>query len=155
MILTNLNWTHYETDESQLNPDEARKQKSRALTHGGGPMKVPSRPPWTTNFSSPFEGKTPEDVARHLSGAEDAPGHLNRMYCAILDEQSAKVRSVLLMKTKRTEGDNLPPGCEKWEIVKVREEWKEADAVLQSASVGVSLLEEILWNQYANLQKSR
>ncbi|KAF2716059.1 hypothetical protein K431DRAFT_316818 [Polychaeton citri CBS 116435] len=154
VILTTLDWTHYDNDEAQLTPDEARKQKSKVFAYGGGPMKVPSRPLWTTNFSSPFEGKAPEDVARFLKKAEDAPGHLDRRYCAILDKQSEKDRSVLLVKTKRSEGDNLPSECKYWEIVKLREEWKEANAVLQSASVGVSSLEEILWNQYSDKQRS-
>lgn len=112
-------------------------------------MRVPSRPPWTHTFQSPFLEKGAEDVAKILREAEDAPGHLNRKYCAILDEQSEKDRTVLLVKTQRSGEDNLPSGCENWEIVKVREEWKEANAVLQSASAGVSSLEEILWNQYS------
>jgi hypothetical protein len=145
--ITTTDWSQYSKNEAKLDSEEAKKQHAKYLTHGGGPMKVPSRPPWSKDFESPFLDQAPEDVAGALRAAEGAPGDLSRDYCIILDLQTIEDRTALLVKTKKDEGDNLPPGYGETPIVKVRESFKEANGLVVSASVGVSFLVETLWNQ--------
>jgi hypothetical protein len=139
VLTTTTDWSQYSKNEAKLDPKEAKD--------GGGPMRVPSRPPWTEVFESPFLDQTPEDVAGVLRAAEGIPGDLSRDYCIILDPQTKEDRTALIVKTKKDEGDNLPPGHGETPIVKVRESFKEANGLVVSASVGVSSLVETLWNQ--------
>ena len=155
VLITTTDWSQYERNEARLDPEEAKKQHVKYRTHGGGPMRIPSRPPWQENndFESPFLDATPEHVATALRGAEGAPGDLSRNYCVILDRQTTEDRTALLVKTKRDEADNLPPGNEETSIVKVRETFKEANGLIASASVGVGSLVEILWNRHGRKWK--
>jgi hypothetical protein len=145
--------TEYEQNEARLDPDEAEKQHAKYRTHSGGSMRVPLRPPQTEEFESPFLDQTPEDVAESLRAAKGAPGDLSRDYCVILDLQTTEDRTVLLVKTKKDEADNLPPGHAETPIVKVRESFKEANEPVVSASVGVSSLVETLRNQQGEKSK--
>jgi hypothetical protein len=110
-------------------------------------MRIPSRPPWNEVFESPFLDQTPEDVAGVLRAVEGAEGEMSRDYCVILDLQTVEDRTVLLVKTKRDEGESLPPGYSETSIVGVRETFREANGLVMSASVGVSSLSGTLWNQ--------
>ena len=151
VLITTTEWSQYERNEARLDPEEAEKQHVKYRTHGGGPMKVPSRPPWKEDddFESPFLDATPEQVAEALRGAEGAPGDLSRDYCVILDRQTTVDRTALLVKTKRDEADNLPPGSDQeTPIVKVRESFKEANGLIASASLGVGSFVETLWNRH-------
>ena len=150
VLITTTDRSQYERNEARLDPEEAKKQHVKYRTHGGGPMRIPSRPPWQENndFESPFLDATPEHVATALRGAEGAPGDLSRNFCVILDRQTAEDRTALLVKTKRDETDNLPPGIEETSIVKVRETFKKANGLIASASLGVNSLIEMLWNQH-------
>jgi hypothetical protein len=147
VLITTTDWSQYVGNEVKLDPSEAKKQHAKYRTHGGGPMRVPSRPPWSDDFESPFLDQTPEDVAGALRAAEGAPGDLSRDYCIVLDLQTTEDRTVLVVKTKKDEGDNLPPGHEETSIVGVREIFGEANGLVVSASVGVSSLVGTLWNQ--------
>jgi hypothetical protein len=147
VLITTTDWSQYSKDEARLSPSEAKEQHIKYRTYGGGPMRVPSRPPWTEEFESPFLDQTPEDVAEALRAAEGAPGEMSRDYCVMLDLQTTEDRTALLVKTKRDRGDNLPPGYGETPIVKVRETFKEANGLVVSASVGVSSLVGTLWNQ--------
>jgi hypothetical protein len=155
VLITTTDWSQYEKNEVRLDLSEASKQRAKYRTHGGGPMRIPSRPPWQENndFESPFLDATPEHVATALRGAEGAPGDLSRNYCVILDRQTAVDRTALLVKTKRDGADNLPPGNEDTPIVKVRETFKEANGLIASASVGVGSLVETLWNRHGRKWK--
>jgi len=153
VLITTTDWSRYANNEAELDPEEARKQHAKYRSHGGGLMRVPSRPPWEIHFESPFLDQTPEDVAGTLRAADGAPGDLSRDYCIILDWQTIQDRTALLVKTKRAEGDNLAPGHEKTPIVKVRESFKEANGLITSASVGVSSLVGTLWNQQGSNSK--
>jgi hypothetical protein len=62
-------------------------------------------------------------------------------------------RTVLLVKTKRAEGESLPPGHVETSIVGVRETFGEANGLVMSASVGVSSLVGTLWNQQGKRAK--
>lgn len=141
------------TDWSQYRKNEAAKQLTKYRTHGGGPMRIPSRPPWKDEFESPFLNQTPENVAEALRAADSAPGDMSREYCIILDRQTTEDRTALLVKTEKAEGENLPPGHEKTPIVKVRETFKEANGLITSASVGVGSLVGTLWNQHGSRSK--
>ena len=153
-LITTTDWYQYEKNEARLDPEEAKKQRAKYRTHGGGPMKVPSRPPWKDDdFESPFLYATPEHVAEALRAAKGVPGGLSRDYCIILDRQTTEDRTALLIKTKRDEAENMPPGNEKTPIVKVRETFKEANGLITSASVGVSSLVQTLWNQQGSKSK--
>ena len=151
-MITTTDWSRYEKNEARLDPEEAKKHEhAKYCTYGGGPMKVPSRPPWKEDddFESPFLDATPEQVAEALRGAEGAPGDLSRDYCVILDRQTTVDRTALLVKTKRDEADNLPPGSDQeTPIVKVRESFKEANGLIASASLGVGSFVETLWNRH-------
>ena len=47
VLITTTEWSQYERNEARLDPEEAKKHEhTKYRTHGGGPMKVPSRPPW-------------------------------------------------------------------------------------------------------------
>ena len=117
-------------------------------------MRVPSRPPWIDDdFESPFLDAAPEHVAEVLRAADGIPGNLSRDYCIILDRQTKEDRTALLVKTKKDEADNLPPGNEETPIVKVRETFKEANGLITSASTGVSSLVNTLWNQQGSKSK--
>jgi hypothetical protein len=151
VLITTTDWSQYEKNEARLDPEEAKKQHVKYRTHGGGPMRIPSRPPWKyDSFESPFLDATPEHVAEALRAAQGIPGDLSRSYCIILDRQTTEGRSVLLVKTKRDEADNLPPGNEETRIVTVRETFKEANGLIVSVSVGVSSLVNALWNRQGN-----
>lgn len=104
-------------------------------------------------FESPFLDQTPEDVAKALRAAECSPGDLSRDYCIILDRQTTEDRTVLLVKTKKTEGDNVPLVYGNTQTVQVRETFKEANGLAMSASAGVSSLAETLWNQQGRKSK--
>ena len=151
-MITTTDWSRYEKNEARLDPEEAKKHEhAKYCTYGGGPMKVPSRPPWKEDddFESPFLDATPEQVAEALRGAEGAPGDLSRDYCVILDRQTTVDRTALLVKTKRDEADNLAPGSDQeTPIVKVRESFKEANGLIASASLGVGSFVETLWNRH-------
>lgn len=67
----------------------------------------------------------------------------------ILDDQSRKDKSVLLVKTSGSEGDKFPSGCEGCDIVKVGKQWKK------SAGAAVGSSESILWNQCAKQRTVR
>ena len=154
VLITTTDWSQYKKNEAKLDPEEAKKQHAKYRTHGGGPMRVPSRPPWKDDdFKSPFLDAAPEQVAESLRAAEGAPGDLSRDYCIILDRQTTDDRTALLVKTKRDETDNLPPGNEEAAIVKVRETFKEANGLVTSASTGVSSLTKTLWNQQRSKSK--
>ena len=151
-MITTTDWSRYEKNEARLDPEEAKKHEhAKYCTYGGGPMKVPSRPPWKEDddFESPFLDASPEQVAEALRGAEGAPGDLSRDYCVILDRQTKVDRTALLVKTKRDEADNLAPGSDQeTPIVKVRESFKEANGLIASASLGVGSFVETLWNRH-------
>lgn len=153
-MITTTDWSRYEKNEARLDPEEAKKHEhAKYCTYGGGPMKVPSRPPWKEDddFESPFLDASPEQVAEALRGAE---GALSRNYCVVLDRQTTEDRTALLVKTKRDEADDLPPGSDQeTPIVKVRETFKEANGLIASASVGVGSLVEILWNRHGRKWK--
>jgi hypothetical protein len=153
VLITTTDWSQYSKNEAKLGPEEAEKQHAKYRTHGGGPMRIPSRPPWKEKFESPFLDQTPEDVAGALRAVEDAPGDLSRDYCVILDLQTTEDRTALIVKTKKDEGDNLPPGHEETSIVAVRETFREANGLVVSASVGVSSLVGTLWNQQGRRAK--
>ena len=154
VLITTTDWSRYEKNEARLDPEEAKKHEhAKYCTYGGGPMKVPSRPPWKEDddFESPFLDASPEQVAEALRGAE---GALSRNYCVVLDRQTTEDRTALLVKTKRDEADDLPPGSDQeTPIVKVRETFKEANGLIASASVGVGSLVEILWNRHGRKWK--
>ncbi|KAK4505936.1 hypothetical protein PRZ48_003901 [Zasmidium cellare] len=147
VIITHRDWPRYNVTEALLGPEEAASRHSNVLTHGGGPMRVPSRPPWTEDFDSPFVHHTPEDVAKILREADGIPRHLFKDYCIIMDEQTWDDRTVLLVKSKRSLGERLPPGYDDSPIVNVRESFKEVNGIVQAVSVGQGSLAEILWNQ--------
>ena len=154
VLITTTDWSQYEKNEAKLDPEEAKKQHAKYRTHGGGPMKVPSRPPWKDDdFKSPFLDAAPEHVAEALRAAEGVLGDLSRDYCVILDRQTTEDRTALLVKTKRDETDNLPPGNEETSIVKVRETFQEANGLITSAESGVSSLVKTLWNQQGSKSK--
>lgn len=154
VLITTTDWSQYENNEARLDPEEAKKQRAKYRTHGGGPMRVPSRPPWKNDddFESPFLDATPEHVAEALRAAESVPGDMSRDYCIILDRKATEDRTALLVKTKRDEADKLPLEDEDTSIVKVRETFKEANGLVTSASVGVSSLVQTLLNQQGNNQ---
>lgn len=67
----------------------------------------------------------------------------------ILDRQTTVDRTALLVKTKRDEADDLPPGSDQeTPIMKVRETFKEANGLIASASLGVGSFVETLWNRH-------
>lgn len=147
VLITTTDWSEYSRNEARLDPEEAKKQQIKYRTHGGGLMKVPSRPPWGDDFQSPFLDHTPEDVAEALRGAEGAPGDLEKDFLVILDQQTTRDRTALLVKTQRSEVDKLPRGHDESPIVKIRETFKEANGLIASASAGVSSLVTTLYNQ--------
>jgi hypothetical protein len=153
VLITTTDWSQHEKNEALLDPQEAKAQQEKYRTHGGGPMKVPSRPPWNDDFESPFLDQTQGDVAKTLRAAQSAPGDMSRDYCIILDRQTTEDRTALLVKTSRAKEDNLPPGYDETSIVKVRETSKEANGLIASASAGVSSLMETLWNQQGSNSK--
>jgi hypothetical protein len=155
VLITTTDWSQYEKNEARLDSEEAKKQHAKYRTHGGGPMRVPSRPPWKDDddFESLLLATTPEHVAEALRAAEGVPGDLSRDYCIILDRQTTEDRTALLVKIKRDEADSLPLEDEEKPIVKVRETFKEANGLITSASVGLSSLVQPLWNQQGS--KSR
>ena len=153
MLITTTDWSRYADNEADLDPEEAKKQGAKHRTHGGGPMKVPSRPPWKDEFESPFLKQTPEDVAEALRSIQDDARQLLRDYCVILNSQTVEDRTALLVKTARSEADQLPPGHEEEPIVKVRETFQEVNGLITSASAGVSSLAKTLWNQQASKSK--
>jgi hypothetical protein len=61
-MVTTQDWSHYR-DEARLDLEEARAQGQVAIPRGGGPMTTPSRPPWTTQFKTPFKNQSPEGIA--------------------------------------------------------------------------------------------
>jgi hypothetical protein len=154
VVITTTDWSRYGENEVRLDPKEAKEQHAKYRTHGGGPMRVPSRPPWKDDdFESPFLDATPEHVAGALQAAEGIPGDMSREYCVILDRQTVEDRTAVLIKTKKDESDTLPPGNEDTMIVKVRETFKEANGLIVSVRTGVSSLVETLWNQQGNKAK--
>jgi hypothetical protein len=153
VVITTTDWFRYEKNEARLDPEESKEQHTKYRTHGGDPMRVLSRPPWKDDFESPFLEATPEQVAEALQAAEGVPGDLSRDYCVILDRQTIEGRTALLVKTRRDETDNLPPGNEETSIVKVRETFKEANGLITSAWTGVSSLVGTLWNQRRSRSK--
>jgi hypothetical protein len=153
VLITTTDWSQYSKNEAKLDPKEAKDQHVKYRSHGGGPMRIPSRPPWNEVFESPFLDQTPEDVAGVLRAAEGAEGEMSRDYCVILNLQTVEDRTVLLVKTKRDEGESLPPGYSEKSIVGVRETFREANGLVVSASVGVSSLSGTLWNQQGRRSK--
>jgi hypothetical protein len=153
VLITTTDWSQYSKNEAKLSPSEAKDQHVKYRSHGGGPMRVPSRPPWNEEFESPFLDQTPEEVAGALRAAEGAEGEMSREYCVILDLRTMEDRTVLLVKTEKDKGDDLPPGHGETPIVKVRESFKEANGLVVSASVGVSSLVGTLWNQQGRRAK--
>lgn len=146
-MITTTDWSQYEKNEAVLDAEEAKEQRVKYRTHGGGPMSVPSRPPWKDEFESPFLNQTPGNVAEALRGAHAAPGDLSRNYCIVLDRQTTEDRTALLIKTKKTKDDIMPPGYDNTSIVKVRETFRGANGLIVSASAGMSSLAKTLWNQ--------
>ncbi|THX59266.1 hypothetical protein D6D06_02203 [Aureobasidium pullulans] len=140
-IITSTNWSIYENDESEGHGIEI-------LSHGGGPMRVPSRPPWTISFKSPFLNQRAEEVANMLASTQGEAKGLDMRYCVIIDEQTLEDKTVLLVKTWRDEGSKLPKDDDS-PIVRCRVSFEDANACVQSFSVGHGSLEELVWNQNA------
>lgn len=111
-------------------------------------MRIPSRPPWTVRFKSPFLKQRAEEVAKVLLSTQGEAKGLDMRYCVIIDEQSLEDKTVLLVKTWRGEGSKLPKDDDS-PIVKCRVSFEDANACLQSFSVGNGSLEELVWNQNA------
>jgi hypothetical protein len=109
-------------------------------------MKTPSRPPWTTRFETPFKNHSPEDVARTLQSAQDMPSDVSKSFCVILDARTLEDKSVLLVKTSRGAGSNLPRENQS-SIVKYRSSFEEANSIMQGVCIGEGSLEELLWNE--------
>lgn len=109
-------------------------------------MRIPSRPPWTAEFASPFLHQRPEKVAKILLSAQETARPLDVRYCIILDQQTVEDKTVLLVKTARGVDSNLPMDNDS-PIVQCRVGFCDANACLQSFSVGQGSLEELVWNQ--------
>jgi len=147
-VITTQDWSQY-CDEARLSPKEARKQGQVAIPRGGGPMKSPSRPPWTTSFETPFRNQDPESIAQFLQNAGDMPSDMEKRYCIILDERTFQDKSVLLVKTSRGPESNLPENNQS-PIVQYRSSFEDANAILQTVCVGQGSLEAELWNNSSN-----
>jgi hypothetical protein len=147
-VITTKDWSCYH-DKAQLNPEEAQKQGRVAIPRGGGPMISPSRPPWTTEFKTPFNNRTPEDIAQVLQNAENILSNMNKKYCVILNEQTLKDKTVLLIKTSRGPESNLPKDNLS-PIVKYRSSFEEANGIMQAVCVVQGSLEELVWNEKSN-----
>jgi hypothetical protein len=144
-VITTKDWSFYH-DEAQLDTEEARKQGQVAVPRGGGPMTSPSRPPWTTKFTTSFMNQTQEDVTQILQNAEDMLSNMSKQYCVILDEQTLKDKTVLLVKTSRGPESNLPRDNSS-PFVKYRSSFEEANGIMQAVCVGQGSLEELVWNE--------
>lgn len=143
-VLTTHDWSQYR-DEARLSPEEAQKQGRVAIPRGGGPMESPSRPPLTKQFETPFKDQDPQEVAQILRTAQDVPSNIRREYCVILDGQTLRDKSVLLVKTSRGPESNLPSDNES-PIVRYRCSFEQANSIIQGACIGEGSLEELLWN---------
>jgi hypothetical protein len=119
----------YQHDESDPTPSEARRS-APVQTQGGGPMRTPSRPPWSMDLRPPFLGQSPEEVANFLSkGFNDTL--LETGCCAIIDEESLQDGSALLVVQKGGHQDDGGPN-----LIAVRLPFAEINAALGCYSVG-------------------
>lgn len=149
-MITTLDWPQYR-DEARLSSKEARKQGQVVMPRGGGPMRSPSRPPWTIRFETPFKNQEPEDIAHFLQNAKGMPSSMEKRYCVIMDERTQQDKKVLLVKTSRGPESNLPEN-NKSPIVQYRSSFGEANAILQTVCVGQGSLEAVLWNAHPTLR---
>jgi hypothetical protein len=128
-IITTKNKAAYQNDEPDPKQEEARRG-ALVRTQGGGPMKTPSRPPWSMEFQSPFLGLSPEQVAEFVS-KELNDTILETRYCAIIDGKSLQDRSAPLVKI----GGGRPEYDEP-KLVTVRQPFGEVNAALGCYSIG-------------------
>jgi hypothetical protein len=128
-IITTKDKAAYQNDESDPKQEEARRG-ALVRTQGGGPMKTPSRPPWSMEFQSPFLGLSPEQVADAISKGFNNTV-LETKYCTIIDEKSLQDGSALLMKIGAGRPDDNEP-----KLVTVRQPFGEVNAALGCYSIG-------------------
>jgi hypothetical protein len=137
-MITTTDKSAYQHDESNPTPEEARRGVN-AQTQGGGPMKTPTRPPWSMEFQSSFLGQSPEEVADFVS-KELSGTILETEYCAIIDEKSVQDRSALLVRAGGHQDGDEP------KFVTVRQPFEEINAALGCYSIGELDPEEHLAN---------
>lgn len=106
-------------------------------THGGGPMKTPSRPPWSEDVQSVFRGRNVEEVAKGVKESF-ADTELDVRYCAILDEKSLQDSTAIIAQIKLVQNEDMA-GC-----TTVRQPFEEVNAALGAWSIGEGSLEEAL-----------
>lgn len=106
-------------------------------TRGGGPIKTPSRPPWSEDLKSVFCAQNAEDVANGVRESF-AGTKLEIDYCAILDENSLQDSTAIIVRTKPVQGQDVP------RFATVRQPFEEVNAALGAWSIGEGSLEEAL-----------
>lgn len=135
-IITTKNALAYQIDESAPSPEEAR-QGALVRTQGGGPMKTPSRLPWSEDVQSVFRGQSAEEVAKGVRESF-ASTKIEIDYCAILDEKSLQDSTAIVARTKRAQSEDEPG------FATVRQPFEEVNAALGAWSIGEGSLEEAL-----------
>lgn len=103
-------------------------------------MTVPSRPPWTLGFRSPFQGARSDEVAKVVRSGYKGT-RLNREYCAVLDERSLRDRTAIIARIKEEDPKNG-----NMSIIRVRQPFNEVNAILEASSIGEGSLEELIAN---------
>ncbi|KAI7183976.1 hypothetical protein KC363_g7942 [Hortaea werneckii] len=135
-IITTKDASAYQIDESAPSPEEAR-QRALVRTQGGGPMKTPSRPPWSEDVKSVFRSHTPREVAKGIRESF-AGTKLEIDYCAILDENSLQDSTAIIARTKPAQSEDVPG------FATVRQSFEEVNAAIGAWSIGEGSLEEAL-----------
>jgi hypothetical protein len=90
-------------------------------------MKMPSCPPWTTRFETPFQNQSPDQIAQ----TQDMLSDMSKSFWFILDPQTLEDKSVLLVETSRGPESSLPGGNQS-SVVKYRSSFEEANSIMQN-----------------------
>jgi len=137
-MMTTADEEAYQHNEA-AHTEEAVSKGHAVQTHGGGPMRIPSRPPWSLQFNSPFLRQDADRVATRLK-RDFARTQLNIEFFAILDEKSLEERTALVVDAKHSRQDGREG------VQTARQPFEEVNAVLVCWSIGEGSIGEALTN---------